>query len=329
MLKNLFIVTILVVCITGYFSPAIAGDVNVSGAVELQYRNSSDIYKTTGDDKFIPEELYINVQKEVSPGIEALIKIDGADMNNKTGASYTHKTIEEAQVIFKNINESPLTLVVGKDEMPFGQDYEKFYFSTLTHGFEIDKVWGINAKYDIKNVGPLEAAVFKKDTSSKTALSSSYAVRLTLKKLAKGLTVEGSCAQKGKNKAVTTSDNETIVSIGGKYNKGPLTIHAENTSFKKSGGTTTSNDPSVMEFGIDYLAKENCLLKGFYESRNDDVDGNQAGSIKNQYGIGFNYIVSKAVTLGIEFVTINYEEKHATYDKDSVGEVVIAAKIKY
>ncbi|MFH1784767.1 MAG: porin [bacterium] len=328
MLKKLFVVAILVVCVSGYSGLAAAGDVTVSGAVEIQYRNSSDIYKSTGDDKLVPEELYVQVKKEVSPDIDALIKIDGADMNNKTGASYTSNTVEEAQVIFKNIKGRPLTLVVGKDEMPFGQDYEKFYFSTLTHGFEIDKVWGVNAKYDIDKVGPLEAAVFKKDTTSQTALSSSYALRLTLKNLAEGLTVEGSVAQKGKNKIVATSENETRASVGGKYKKGALTIHAENTSIKKSGGTSTSKDPSVTEFGVDYLFVE-YLLKGFYESRDDDVDGDQAGSIKNQYGVGVSHMVSKTVTFGIEYATINYEAKHATYNKDSVGEVVVTTSIKY
>ena len=75
MLKKFFIVTVVAVCIAGYFSPAIAGEVKVSGAVELQYRNSSDIHKSTGDDVLKPEELYLKVQKEVSPGIEALIKV--------------------------------------------------------------------------------------------------------------------------------------------------------------------------------------------------------------------------------------------------------------
>ncbi|MCK4821042.1 hypothetical protein KA005_35080, partial [bacterium] len=129
-------------------APAMAGDVKISGSVELQYRKSSDKLASEGDDEIKAEELYIKVEKEVADNISAMIKLDGADMDGGKQSS-THKYIEEAQVIFKNVADQPLTVIFGKDEMPFGQDYEKFMLSSRTHSFEIDKVWGLHGIYKI------------------------------------------------------------------------------------------------------------------------------------------------------------------------------------
>ncbi len=88
-------------------APAMAGDVKVSGVVEIQYRNSSDKYEAEGDDKVKAEGLKIKVKKEIADNVEAMIKLDGADMANGKQKD-THKYVDEAIVTFNKIGGAPL-----------------------------------------------------------------------------------------------------------------------------------------------------------------------------------------------------------------------------
>jgi hypothetical protein len=342
-----FTISLAVISSIIFLNLAFAGDVVISGAVELQYRHSSDVYGSYGNDDIKAEELYIQAKKEIAPNIEALIKLDGADiskahdhdidtsgitiaqLDETEKATSSHKMVEEAQVIFKKIGGAPITLVVGKDEMPFGQDYEKFYYSNNTHGYEIDKVWGLNGKYDIESFGSVEAAFFKRDTKSEsngseTALTDSFAARATCNKLINGLSFKISYAKKGKDNSDATEVDEKRISVGAKYSISNLTLHFENTRLT-SKDYEEDNDPSVLLVGADYLFAEKILPKCFYETLDDDDAGDQAGSAASLLGVGINYYLDKKCILSFDYVTKSYEMN----SEDSISEFVAAVVVKY
>lgn len=321
----------LVICMA---APATAGggDVKVSGAVEVHYRRSSDLYAGKGDDKIQPEELYIQVSKEVADNVETLIKLDGADMNNKTGSSSTHKVIEEAQVIFKNVGNQPLILIFGKDEMPFGQDYEKFLLSSRTHGFEIDKVWGVHGIYKIEGLGSIAAALFERApeydntlgvqeyVDPDTGLTDSFTAKITLDKMVDNLSVEASYASTGRDEAVGTEVDEDRFSVGAKFNLADLTIHGEYTSFSDYKHAANS-DLEVIQVGADYKIG-NWLLKVRHEMSDDDVDNNN--DEENRTAVGISYYFNKNALLTAELEKITYDGT-----KDDVSQTLIGAAVKF
>lgn len=329
-MKRLFAAMLLAGFIAG---PAFAGDdLKITGAVEVQYRVSSDRYEAEGDDKIRPEELYVTVKDEIADDVEALIKLDGADMNNTTGNKSTHKVVEEAQVIFRNVAHQPLTLVFGKDEMPFGQDYERFLFSTITHNLEIDKVWGLHGIYDISGFGSVAAAVFERApdyndideeyVNPDTGLTDSFAVKIKVDKLAEGLSIEASYATIGRDETVLAEEDESRLSVGAVMKIADLTLHAEYTDLK-SYGHADGNDPSVTQFGADYKMG-GWLLKAWHEIVSDSVDAGVIKGIEDQTAVGLSYYFTEKVFVVLEWMTTSFDEDVAI--KEDEDEVLLGAK---
>lgn len=302
----------MVLCIT---LPALAEDgVKISGSVEIQYRNSSDNYASSGDDKIQPEELYIQLEKEVAENVGILIKLDGADMNNKTGNKSTHKVVEEAQVIFRNVGDRPLTLVFGKDEMPFGQDYERFLLNSVTHDFEIDKVWGVHGIYKLYGFGSVAAAFFERDAENKkdVGLTDSFAIKLKADKLVDNLSVEVSYATVGKDESTAEVD-EDRVSLGAKFKIADITLHGEYTSFSDYSHVS-GRDLGVMLVGADYRI-ENLLFKVRHEASDDDNANEEDG----RTAIGVSYYFSKKAFVTAEWEKTTYEGSTPDTDKLLLG----------
>ncbi len=289
--------------------PAMAeDDLKISGLIEVHYRYSNDLYANEGDDKFLPEELYLQFEKNIENNIGALIKLDGADMNNN---SATHKYVEEAQVIFRNVGNKPLTLIVGKDEMPFGQDYERFLLSSRTHGLEIDKVWGIHGNYEIKGVGSLAAAIFEKDAENKedVGLKDSFTVRAATSDLLEGLFVEASLAMLGKD-ASKAEDDEIRLNAGASFKMAALTFHGEFTliaDYDNSPG----RDLAVLQFGADYRLNE-LLLKARIENSDDDL----ANQEELRAAVGASYYLSSKTFVALEYEKVSKEG--AGMDSDEI-----------
>ena len=309
-------------------TPAMAEEVKVSGAVELQYRKSSDKYAAKGDDDFKANELYLKFSKEVAENVEAMIKIDGADADNKTGSSSTHKVIEEAQLIFKNVAGRDLTLIFGKDQMPFGQDYEKFLLDSKTHGFEIDKVLGVHSVYKLESFGSIALGFFERapkesggsSTDRDTALTDSVAIKVKANKLIENLSLEASYATTGKDELDVTEVDESRISVAAKFKMDALNLHTEYSSFSDYKNVDNS-DLTVIQIGADYKIG-NTLLKARHEMSDDDVDNNN--DEESRTAVGASYYFSKKA-----FVTAEWEKISFDGTADDVDELLVGAQFKF
>ncbi len=331
MMKKVLIAAGMIFCMA---SPVMAdGDVKISGSVEIHYRHSSDKYASKGDDELKAEELYIKFKKEIADDVVTHIKLDGADMENGKEKD-SHKYIEEAQVIFKNVADMPLDLVFGKGEMGFGQDYEKFLLSSRTHGFEVKKVWGLHGVYKVEGIGSFDLAFFERapsyDNSSDsggsytkpdTSLTDSYVVRIKADKLVENLSIQASHAQIGKDEAAVGEEDENRTSVAGKFKAGSLGIHAEYTTFSDEGHVKDA-DLDVIQVGADYKIGK-WLLKARHEMSDNDVDND--GSEEDRTAVGVSYYVSEKAFMTVEWETVSYDGAGVD-DKD---EVLVGVKFKF
>lgn len=327
-MQKLFMVVILL----SLAAPAIAADdIKISGAVEIQYRSSDDYYNDSapaeyttvsdsgdkGGDVIQPEELYVQVSKKFDKGLEVFLKVDGADMDRNAGAS---NAVEEAKIIFSDLGLRGLSIVAGKDEMPFGQDYEKFFLSSITHGLEIDKVWGLHGMYSFKGLGTIAAAVFERDRAADTRVQDSFAARATMDKLVKNLSVEVSAARIGKNVGAAPAEkDQSRLSGGAVYKWNAITVHAEKT-IVLDYNNVKDYDMEVTQVGADFKFK-----KFLFKVRQEIIDyDNRPVAIADNEELkiagGANYYFSDKT-----YVTAELE--HTTWDvADDSEEVLLGLK---
>ena len=317
-------------------SPVLAeSEVKISGSVELQYINSSDELAAHGDDGFKAEEIYIKIEKEVVDNMSVMIKLDGADMlenesHEHTLGNYSTATeiegtetdsangahdpsvIEEVQIIFKNVANQPLSIYVGKDEMPWVQDYEKFLFGSYVHKWEIDKVFGIHGNYKMDGVGSLDLSFFERDQinkpkhASETSTTDSVAAKLKLDKLVKNLSLSVGYVKHGQDEANETED-ATALSVAAKFKVAGFTIHAEmlnleDTGSKWSKAHVADSEIDIMQVGLDYKFGK-ALLKARYETMDDDKG---AGDDDTLTAFGVSYYFDKKA-----FITLEHEKEDA------------------
>lgn len=319
-------------------APAVAEEaVKVSGSIEIQYRSSGDYYDDsaneypyiedsgeTGGDVIRPEELYLQVSKKIDKGIEALIKFDGTDMerNSGTDSEDDSKYVEEAQLIFSDLGLKGLSIVAGKDEMPFGQDYEKFLFSSITHGLEIDKVWGLHGIYNFKGLGTVAAAVFERDRAPDTKVQDSFAARATMDKLVKNLSVEVSAARVGKDSFVAIEKDESRLSGGAVFKWSDFTFYGEKTLIFEYQNTK-DYDLDVTQLGVDYKFK-----KFLFKVRQEliDHDGRPIAITDNEelkVAGGASYSLSDKTTVSAELEFTKWDVA------DDSEEVLLGVNFKF
>lgn len=305
-----------------------ADDLKISGSVEIQYRSSDDYYNDKslpleypsiadngnyGGDLIRPEEVYLQVSKKMDKGVEVLLKFDGADMDKD---SADNNYLEEAQIIFSDLGLKGLSIVAGKDEMPFGQDYEQFLLSSITHGLEIDKVWGLHGIYAFKGLGTIEAAVFERARDVDTRVQDSFAAKATMDKLVKNLSVEVSAARKGKDVGSGEKD-ESRVNGGAVFKWSDFTVHAEKTMVQNLGNFD-GYDLDVTQVGADFKFKD-FLFKVRQELM--DHDGAAADYAELKIAGGATYYFS-------EKVFVSAEVEHTTWDVAGDSEEVLFG-VKY
>ena len=302
---------IMAAMICSLAAPAVAEEaVKVSGSVEIQYRSSEDFYddKTneytvadggeTGGDVIRPEELYIQISKKIDKGVEALLKLDGADMDKDGNDS---KYVEEAQLIFSDLGLKGLSIVAGKDEMPFGQDYEKFFFDSVTHGLEIDKVWGLHGIYKIKGLGTAAAAVFERDRAVDTKVQDSFAAKATIDQLVKNLSVEVSTARLGKDRSAPApaDKDESRLSAGAVFKLSDFTFHAEKTIIVDYDNIK-DYDLDVTQVGADYKFR-----KFLFKVRQEIIDNDNPDPLDDREELklagGADYYFSDKTFVAAEF----------------------------
>lgn len=130
---------------------ALAADVTLGGIYDIQH-GTGESYKASGQDRFVINALYLKVKAGLSENVESIFIIDGAVLAKET-TDASHKYI---------------------------QNYDKTLFDPLMCSLEIDRVWGLNAGYEICDSAKLEAGVWEQNCTGDVSIYENYTARLVL-----------------------------------------------------------------------------------------------------------------------------------------------------
>lgn len=175
------------------------GAVKIGGDLELdlnivnrdERNNDSDDFDNTS---YNTSDMDLNIRVDMTADTFLFIKLDLDDLNDSS-INGGNDLLEEVNITWKNVRGSNWTVILGKDEMPFGSDVDYLITDPYTHngsgvsylgrsydngggmnnahlgvtesGFshpgEIDNVFAIQAQYAYKDLAKLELAVFQND----------------------------------------------------------------------------------------------------------------------------------------------------------------------
>ena len=281
-----------------------ATELKVSSDLELYYENSSNIKNQDDDDQFKTQQLYLTIDGKFDDNMAARLKLDAADIVSSNGKTVTEKIVEEANFTLNNIGGSPVTLIFGKDEMPFGLDYDKHLTDPLQHNFEIDKVWGVHIITKINDQHKFAAALYENRNDSESyenELTSNYVARYN-GSIVEGLDIELSFGQEQyKTSGTTGLDDEKRYNAGLVYKFGSNNVNFEFTEFENRKGG--NRNPSLISLGLERKMDKHSVWGRF-----ERVDADEAPSEKveeNFYSIGYAYEAAKHYTLSAEFANFS------------------------
>lgn len=297
-------------------------EIKVSADLELFYEMSDDVGGNQDGDKFQSNQMYLIFDGSFENDLAARFMLDGSDIVSSDGKVVTEKIVEEANFTFKNIGGSPVTFVFGKDEMPFGLDYDKYLNDSISHMFEIDKVWGFHGIVDLKGIGNFAAATYQHRHSlasgvtlvdADNQMGDNYTARLTVDKLVKGLKLVLSGANESYGDTSTTDDAgtttvaersaETRLDVGVVINcpANKCNLNAEYISFSNKGGSPDYN-PSLTTLGIEVPASDKVTLWGRLEIIGEDTDQDVETEF---WSVGVVYSPVKTYKLLVEYANFN------------------------
>lgn len=326
---------------------AILAATTITYAAEMEFKSSADLelfYELSNDVKGIDEndqlksnQLYFQVDGVSEDGYEATLKLDGADIVSSDNKVVTEKIVEEANFTVKNVGGAPIDVCFGKDEQPFGMDYDKYLNDSITHLFEIDKVWGINAtvKLDFMTIA---AGTYEHRHSAPSAnqtlltadnnMGDNFTAKISSKKIAKILTVCISGANESYADVSTTDsvtglttttakDDETRLGAGFilECPKSIGNINAEYVSFQNMTGTKDYN-PGLLTLGLEYKACEKFTLWGRYEIIEKDTTTDVETDF---WSIGVMYSPITNYTFLVEYSNFNSSDF-----KDAYTDLIVA-----
>ena len=134
------VLVVMAIALCASFAMAEGPEIKVSGDLELFYELSDDVGGSNDGDKFKSNQLYLKFDGTFDNNMAARVILDGADIVSSDGGTVKgEKIIEEANFTCKDIGGSPVSVVFGKSEMPFGMDYDKYLNDSIAHMLEIDK----------------------------------------------------------------------------------------------------------------------------------------------------------------------------------------------
>lgn len=333
---------------------AMASEIKVSADLELYYENATDTGNggtlTEDDDRWQTNQLYLTIDGKFD-GYDARLKFDGADMEND-GA--TRNYIEEANFTLKDIAGSPVTVVFGKDEMPFGLDYDKYLSDPLVHAYEIDKVFGIHTIIAIQDIGSFAFALYesRRDVTDVTVggfpitgvapdaneLGDHFTARVKIDKLVENLMFELSFASEQLNDGDTVfvDEDEEKYSIGAvyKFMEG-ANVNLEYTGWSSFAGVA-DYDPGLLSVGAEYLIDDSWMVYGRVEHIFEDVPSGLNDDIEEDfYMLGASYSPVKNYTLSLEltnYSSANWKtvtESLAMEEDPAPGDPELESAIKF
>lgn len=296
--------------------------ITVEANLELFYELSDDISGEGDNDKFKSNQLYLDFQGEFDNNMAARLLLDGADIVSADGKVVTEKVVEEANFTMKEICGSPITLVFGKDEMPFGLDYDEYLNDSLAHQFELDKVWGFHGMCDIPDVGNIAAATYQHRHSlgeGETRLSAdnevgdNYSAKLTIDQMTDVLVLNISGGSETYSDlsvmddtgAVATEvrDDETRVGAGliVKCPVRPANVNVEYIAFSNKGGDP-GYDPGLLTLGVEGRISDKWTTWVRYEMIDEDTDEAVETDL---WTVGVVYEAAKGYKLLVEYSNFN------------------------
>lgn len=345
LLSGLAIMGIL--CSTMNVAAQDAPSLNISGKVELWYEYSDGVGGNKGDSTITANEIYLTFDAKYNDDLSAKVKLDGADIVSRDGTTVSEKIVEEANITAKNVCGVPLTLVFGKDEMPFGLDHDKALTDPIVHHFEIDKVWGLNGAVALKGVGSIGAAVYHHRhslasdatrASADNEIGDNFAVRLIVDKF-DNLKAEVSYAQEGYSDTsasdgaggtvVTDKANETRWSMGAVYTVADLCkVYVEYIGTQNRKGTPDA-DPGVVSVGVEGNVTDKVKLHIRYEKVLED----SAMDVETDYVFAaVEYAASDGVAYFAEVMNFNSADLSSASglaDTSIDASVKLGARIKF
>jgi hypothetical protein len=315
------VVIVVMLCMVVSMSNAEEGvpELSVKADLELFYEQSDDVAGDEDDDKFKSNQLYIEVLGKFDNDLEAKVKMDFADVVSSDNKLVTEKVVEEANFTAKHVSGSPFTLVFGKDEMPFGLDYDKGLNDSITHQFEIDKVWGFHGIVDIDGVGSIAAATYQHrhtdddEIEASNETSDNFTGRLTVDKLVKNLAVKVSGASEKYTDieeidedtgvaSMSEKDDELRWGVGAIYKvKGIGNVNAEYVAFESLKGIP-DYDPDLITLGVEYEVADKTAVWGRYEVIGDDTSDDVETDF---WTVGIKHSLAKNFTLMVEYSNFN------------------------
>ena len=318
MKKAMIGVLVMLVCAFVAFSAMAEGPtLKIKGKAEIWVEASDDIDSNKGDSQIKANELYVTIDGKFDENVAARIKLDGADIVSSDGKVTTEKVVEEANFTFKNIGGSPVSVVLGKDEMPFGQDYDKMLSDPLVHNFEIDKVWGVNGSVALNGIGSLGGAVYyhRNSASDRTEMDNeagdNYALRLKVSEVIDNVCLQASVAQEAYSSTsstdddgvttVATKDDETRVSVGVLVKLAKANVAAEYVGVENRKGVP-GYDPGLLSLAGDVKLTDTVKLHAKYELILED----SAEEVEEDfYAVGLECAVADGVDVFVEYLNYN------------------------
>ncbi|NQT92481.1 MAG: hypothetical protein HQ559_06955 [Lentisphaerae bacterium] len=255
---------------------------SIEADLELFYELSKDVGGPGDIDKFTSNQLYVDIVGQFDDNHAARLKLDGADIESAGGKTVSAGIIEEANFSARKIAGSPVSLVLGKDEMPFGLDYDKYLNDSIAHQFEVDKVWGVHGIVDIPAVGNVAAATYQHrhsvegEIDSSNQIGNNYCAKLTINKLIENLTVNISGGTESYSDVETTDEATGLASTSARddeirWGAGAVfkiedigNINAEYIGFSNLQGTPDYN-PGLVTVGLQCDMIDNTAIWARYE----------------------------------------------------------------
>lgn len=322
------LVGIVVVCAAaGVFSSAIAQDeglpkITVRADLELFYELSDDTSGVGDSDKFRSNQFYLDFRGDFEKNMAARVMLDGADIVGSDGRAVTEKIVEEANFTMKDLCGTPFTLVFGKDEMPFGTDYDNYLNDSISHQLEIDKVWGFHGICAIPKVGNIAAATYQHRhslgagearISSDNQIGDNYSAKLTVDQPLDILSLQVSGASESYSDLSVTDDtgatstvekdSETRIGAGFvlKCPKRPANLNVEYISFSNKGGVP-GYDPGLLTVGVECQIVDKYTAWARYEVIDEDADE----AVETDFwSVGIIYEAAKGYKLLVEYSNFN------------------------
>lgn len=293
-------------------------ELEIGVALELFYELSEDVGGPGDMDKFKSNQLYVDIVGEFGQDHAARLMLDGADLEAADGKTVSAHVIEEANFSAGNIAGSPISLVIGKDEMPFGLDYDEYLNDSIAHQFEIDKVWGVHGIVDIPAVGEFAAATYQHrhatdgEVDSSNQIGYNYCAKLTINKLLENLTVKVSGGSEAYSDVQVTDETTGVTSTESRsdeirWGAGAVfkiedlgNVNAEYIGFSNLGGRQDYN-PGLVTVGLQCDVIDNTAIWGRYEMILADAADVEPGF----WTVGVKYECVKDFELMLEYSNFN------------------------